>query len=189
VPQNLVRQWVREILFYWPIFTLVISYDDGHMEQFLADHMVSASDVRNWPDAGMWPSKYGYMLDKYDIRNGQTIFLTTPETHAERSVKEEEILHGAKPFDPPQFVAIGRKKKEVYEADEWTETKQLFPWERVFSLVVVDEATKTKTVGKVRHQAIRALRAKRWIVVTATPMMNQVTIIHTKTAFWRGMQD
>jgi hypothetical protein len=176
-PQNLIRQWAREIIFKWPIFDLIISYDDGTMESYLAQHVVSSSAVRAYPSPKLWPKKYAHMLNKFDPRNARTIFLTTPETNAERSLIKEEVKHPAVSFDPPQF---DKHDVEIYKHIAWTETKYRSRFENVFSYVLIDEATKIKTPGSIRHTAIQLLKAKRWAFITATAMINQGTVSRTK---------
>ena len=107
-PQNLIRQWAREIKFEWPLFELVISYDDGQMEAALAEHVVSSSAVRTWKeDTTLWPENLAYMLDPFDERNSRTIVLTTPETNAERSLVKTEIEHPPVSYTKPKFDSDG----------------------------------------------------------------------------------
>ncbi|KAF2002153.1 hypothetical protein P154DRAFT_618890 [Amniculicola lignicola CBS 123094] len=73
VPQNLLRAWAREILQHWPIFTLVLSYDDGTMDPFLAEHIVSASaklahDFSH--DAGETHSERTLIEEKIELPGG-----------------------------------------------------------------------------------------------------------------------
>jgi hypothetical protein len=70
------------------------------------------------------------MLNKFDPRNARTIFLTTPETNAERSLIKEEVKHPAVSFDPPQF---DKHDVEIYKHIAWTETKYRSRFENVFS--------------------------------------------------------
>lgn len=183
-PQNLIRQWAREIIHHWPQFNLIISYDDGALDKTLADYAVSSSAVKAWPDAELWPKQYSYMLDKYDARNARTIFLTTPETNVERSLKHKEIKHPAVSFDPPKYDKDGKERLKV---KAWVETQYYSLFRKCFSLVVVDEATKIKTVGSKRHEAIMCLQAPRWIFMTATPMINQGTVSVEKY-FCKGLK-
>jgi hypothetical protein len=173
VPQNLIRQWAREVLFFWKVFNLVISYDDGAMEPYLADHVVSSSAVRAWPDSKLWPKKHHYLFDQYDPRNSRTIILTTPETNVERSLEKEEIMHPAKPHEPPQF---DDKGAEIFKAKRWTEIRYYSRMEKALAAVLVDEATKIKTPGSKRQMAVKLLKARRWCFATATAMMNQGTV-------------
>jgi hypothetical protein len=180
VPQNLIRQWAREILFYWKVFTLIISYDDGGMEPYLAEHVVSSTAVRSWPNKKLWPKKYQYMFDKHDPRNARTIVLTTPETNVERSLVKEEIVHPAKSFDPPEFDKGG---KEIFERDERIEFRYHSRFAGVYAAVFIDESTKVKTPGSKRHMAVKLLKARRWIFMTATAMVNQGTVSGAETSF------
>lgn len=182
-PQNLIRQWAREILFHWKVFTLVISYDDGAMEPFLAEHVVSSSAVRSWPKKRLWPKKYHYMFDEFDPRNARTIVLTTPETNVERSLVAEEIVHPAKSFDPPQF---DEDRNEIYETKQWVETKYHSRFADVYAAVFIAESTKVKTPGSKRHMAVKLLNARRWIFMTATAMMNQGTVSDEESSFWKS---
>lgn len=78
-PQNLIRQWARELLFEWLEFELVISHDDSALETYLAERVVSSTTVRAWPDAELWSNRFDYMLDGQDPRNARTMFLTRPK--------------------------------------------------------------------------------------------------------------
>jgi hypothetical protein len=75
----------------WPSFDQLKSYNAGVSEHFLADHIVSASAVRAWPDAKPWPKKYSYLFDKYDKRNSHLIVLTTPETRQSCAMIKERL--------------------------------------------------------------------------------------------------
>ncbi|CAA9966438.1 Helicase C-terminal [Pyrenophora teres f. maculata] len=186
-PQNLIRQWAREILFHWPKFDLLISYDDGAMEPYLADHVVSSSAVRSWPDRRLWPSKYAYMFDKYDARNASLIFLTTPETNAERSLEKEYIHHPPIAFQPPKYKRDG---SEIFRDKKWTEVRYRSRFKKMFSVVFVDEASKIKTPGSVRHLGIQELKARRWVFMTATAMLNQGTCILGPLAIiWESIKE
>jgi hypothetical protein len=186
-PQNLIRQWAREILFEWPIFDLLISYDDGAIEPYLAEHVVSSSTVRAWPSKKLWPKKYAYMIDPSDARNARLIFLTTPETNAERSLVKTEIVHPAVSLKPPRFKRNG---DEIFECKQWTEIKYSSSLGNVFSVGLVDEATKIKSTNSIRHIAGQKLLAQRWIFMTATAMLNTGTVSHFKSTFLlqEGMQ-
>lgn len=173
VPQNLIRQWAREILDYWPAFELIISYSDTSMDTFLADHVVSASAVREWPDPKLWPKRFRYIFNPKDARNGRTIFLTTPETHVSRSLKTKEIFHPAIPYTPPVYDI---DNNEVMKDPERTEHIYESGMVGAFSIVCTDEASKLKNLGTKRHTATSLLKAPKCILLTATPMLNTGTV-------------
>ncbi|KAI4648529.1 uncharacterized protein J4E79_010151 [Alternaria viburni] len=187
-PQNLIRQWAREIKFEWPLFELVISYDDGQMEAALAEHVVSSSAVRTWKeDTTLWPENLAYMLDPFDERNSRTIVLTTPETNAERSLVKTEIEHPPVSYTKPKFDSDGN---EIYFQKARIEKRYHSRWEKTFSVVIVDEATKIKSPASMRHIAIQRLKANRWVFVTATPMINKGTcILGPMAIIWETLKD
>lgn len=153
-PQNLIRPWAREIKRYWSISELIISYDDGAMEPLLAEHVVTATAVRSWPNKKIWPKKCHYILNRQVAHNARSIFLTAPETHAERSLIKEEIPHAAVSFDPPRF---DDDNVEIYQRKAYTEIKYRSRFEGCCSVLLVDEGMKIKTVGTGRHTAADAL--------------------------------
>jgi hypothetical protein len=159
-PQNLIRQWAREILFEWPICDLLISYDDGAMEPFLADHVVSSSAVRAWPDSKLWPKEYAFIFNMLDERNSRLIVLSTPETNAERTLVKEKIVHPAISFDLPKFKKNG---DEILKLKVSIEIKYHSKWKGVYSVATVEEATKIKSTNSIRHLGVQRLEARRWI--------------------------
>ncbi|KAL5372897.1 hypothetical protein DPSP01_013126 [Paraphaeosphaeria sporulosa] len=174
VPQGLIRQWAEEIMFEWPMLTLVIAYDDPAMPAFMRDHVVSASAVREYPNSTLWPKHLHYMFDQRDQRNAKTIYLTSYETHVSRSLWSETKHHPAVSFNPPAFKKDGT---EMYYKEAWEETIYHSYLKDVFGLVINDEASKLKTAGTMRHFATKLLRADRIIHITATPMINTGTCI------------
>jgi hypothetical protein len=158
------------------MFTLILSYDDGQLSETLKQCRVSSSAVRALPDQKRWATdvpKYEYIFDKHDERNATTIFLTTPETHAERTLRKKKVKHDAVPYEPPKFDS---DKRELFEHDAWVEIVRYIRIEGMFSYVCTDEATKIKTVGSKRHLATQLLKAPRYIFMSATPMMNRGTV-------------
>jgi hypothetical protein len=114
------------------------------------------------------------MLDKYNVRNATTIVLTTPETHAERSLVKTIIEHPPISFKPPRYDCDGH---ETYRVKARSEIRYHSRWANYFSMVFVDEASKIKSPASLRHIGIQRLLSHRWVFITATPMVNKGTCI------------
>jgi hypothetical protein len=114
------------------------------------------------------------MLDKYNVRNATTIVLTTPETNAGRSLVKTIIEHPPISFKPPRYDRDGH---ETYRVRARSETRYHSRWANYFSMVFVDEASKIKSPASLRHIGIQRLLSRRWVFITATPMINKGTCI------------
>ena len=150
VPATLIPQWAKEIIDHWPGFNLVISYDETGMPARLQKYFLTGTAVRQYPKSRRWPKAYEYLLDPYDPKTGTTIFLTTYETHGNRTLTYDN------------------KDKE----DETFRTN----FEGAFDIVAADESQKMKDDDTRRWKCVFALKGILHVLVTATAMLNRSTV-------------
>jgi hypothetical protein len=150
VPATLIPQWAEEIVDHWPGLNLVISYDDTGMPARLKKYFLSGTAVRQYPKKRRWPKSYEYLLDPYDERTGCTIFLTTYETHGNRT-----LTYQNKDDD-----------HELFRSN----------FAGAFDLVAGDESQKIKDEETRRWKSTYALKGTFHVLITATAMLNKSTV-------------
>jgi hypothetical protein len=150
VPATLIPQWAKEIIDHWPGFNLVISYDETGMPARLQKYFLTGTAVRQYPNSRRWPKAYEYLLDPYDPKTGTTIFLTTYETHGNRTLTYENK----------------DKENERFRSN----------FEGAFDIVAADESQKMKDDETRRWKCVFALKGILHVLVTATAMLNRSTV-------------
>ena len=174
VPANLVQQWAEEIRAHWPDFNLVISFEASNLPATFDQQVISSRAVKALPNTANLPQRFRYLTDATSELAGNTIWLTSIESHAARVVKVNKTTIPAIRHDPPQFDEQG---KEIFEAEAYDEEEFVTRMERFFCMSIVDEAHTCKTASTRNWAGIYLLKfcKYKWLI-TATPMINRSTV-------------
>ena len=182
VPQTLLRQWAAEIIDNWPAFDLIISYDDGALPLRFRKHVVSSTAVKAYPAKKHWPKEYQYVMDAKNPRTATTIWLTTYETHVERTLRTEYVPVPQEDNDEAQDGAGSNEKGDSEELDQESGkvAKHVNNMVGAFDVVAGDEGRKWKTLYTKRWWSAFTLEAQCFIFMSTTPTINTQYV-----SFWR----
>jgi hypothetical protein len=180
LPPGLVWQWAEEIKKYWPCFGLLLSYPDVHTPEFLVSNVITSTAVKEYPSKTHWPKEYHYVFDAQDPRTGTTIFVTSYESHAARTLKKTTKITPRVSYNPKVYDDVTGLEKWVIPPRKTETISSNF--RRVFDVIMCDEAHKLKNPQSDRWRAIFEMDGTYHLMATATPCINTESV-STQKAF------
>jgi hypothetical protein len=166
VPAAVLKQWADEIIDRWPALRLIISYDDtGLTAAKYKPHFVSATAIKAYPEQTHWPNQFRYIFDPSDPRTGDTLLLTSNETHVQRTLSENWV-----------FKKLDDEGRRVEERVRFSILRG------VVGRGGIDEGHKYKDDESIRWKAYADMQPPINWILGATPMSN-TSIVSSESAF------
>lgn len=153
-------QWADEIATNFPNLLLIIASSEDTKQRF-SSYWVSGTAMREAPGKlDNWPSHLRYVFDKTDSRASRTVVLTSFESFGARTTTTEP--------DPMKEGAT------VYVSH----------WVGIFIAIFLDEGHRIRHQGTRLNQSIVQLGAPASFVLTATPVINHITVGELSNSFY-----